>query len=486
MAVNHDVVASIPAGAGDLVRKDLLRQLLVQRSAYVLADSEDSRELVALDPDFGVKILSIIYKGMIFNLDPLDATTAHDGISCLLSFEGLRYKVVSLPFPSYVISKSITDPPVSPAPAISDSYLIFSASSGDWALQTGNIAIFTARGWEFVIPRIGQFVYVSDEAGYYHLDENGDWINGVGAAALSAASVKISNLIGSGKNLRIAVVNQTTNDPPASPSMGDAYVIGSSPTGDWAGNAKSIAIWEGFSWAKYAPAKGWLIYDIAQDADFKFSGTTWQTASGFAIIASFRVSGFNGSQIPGTSSSVDTAADTVTWNTNHGLVTGQIVKFVSFAPGGLTTNVPYYVRAISATVFALYIKALDAASDVNRINLTSTSSGSVIFTMVGITIDSNFGASLIEIVGGNTKRIRVVYSQAFPDTKYVILPMGVSIIAGSTITHVGPPQPVIKLVSEVTFEVGLNLTGSTPANFNWNDMSSSDTLQFQLAVLRSS
>jgi hypothetical protein len=38
------------------------------------------------------------------------------------------------------------------------------------------------------------------------------------------------------------------NTPPGSPSAGDIYVLGTSPTGAWAGRANCIAIYSGTAW----------------------------------------------------------------------------------------------------------------------------------------------------------------------------------------------------------------------------------------------
>lgn len=280
MPTNHDVVAALPAAGGaDHV---LLRDLLVKRMAYCLADAEDSQDVVAIDPADGTTILVFLYKGLVYSLDPLDTTTAHDGVSCLVSYDSKRYKLNSLTFPTSALDKDLTSPPLSPSASIGDVYLIYGSPSGDWAGKSGYIAVYTSRGWEFVAPRVGQFIYLEDEGGYYHYDENGDWIAGVGEAALPSNSIKISQLIGGGGIVHPVIINQTTNDPPVSPapSKGDAYIIGSSPTGAWAGHAGSLAVWEGSDWGIYTPAEGWRVYDIAQDNDYRFDGSAWVSLSG--------------------------------------------------------------------------------------------------------------------------------------------------------------------------------------------------------------
>lgn len=44
------------------------------------------------------------------------------------------------------------------------------------------------------------------------------------------------------------VVDAGVNTPPAMPAEGDSYIVGDSPTGDWAGQANKIAIYHGGAW----------------------------------------------------------------------------------------------------------------------------------------------------------------------------------------------------------------------------------------------
>lgn len=57
------------------------------------------------------------------------------------------------------------------------------------------------------------------------------------------------------------VINSTTNAPPGSPSQGDAYIIGPSPTGDWATHAGKLTIYLN-GWRIAAPISGVSVYDL--------------------------------------------------------------------------------------------------------------------------------------------------------------------------------------------------------------------------------
>jgi hypothetical protein len=54
--------------------------------------------------------------------------------------------------------------------------------------------------------------------------------------------------------------------PPMSPSVGDAYIIGISPSGEWSGKASNLTQWTSGGWIFYVPERGWSVV---------FSGTTY-------------------------------------------------------------------------------------------------------------------------------------------------------------------------------------------------------------------
>jgi len=83
MTINHEAVAALPTGAA--ANKTLLRGMAVARFPYCLADDEDSRELVAVDPATGDVIPDLMLLGRVFHYDATDSSTVHDGSTCLVS-----------------------------------------------------------------------------------------------------------------------------------------------------------------------------------------------------------------------------------------------------------------------------------------------------------------------------------------------------------------------------------------------------------------
>lgn len=80
-------------------------------------------------------------------------------------------------------------------------------------------------------------------------------------------------------------VNQNT--PPGSPANGDAYVVGSAPTGAWAGQAGKVAVWttekptddtntKVAQWEFYTPKAGWIFYSEADAAFMLYTGAVWK------------------------------------------------------------------------------------------------------------------------------------------------------------------------------------------------------------------
>lgn len=85
--------------------------------------------------------------------------------------------------------------------------------------------------------------------------------------------------------------------PPGSPSNGDTYIVGGSPTGAWTGFANYVAYWaidtqDGTSitpnintgaWEFYAPVQGWQVFDQNTGAAWRYNGSAWVLASSLKV-----------------------------------------------------------------------------------------------------------------------------------------------------------------------------------------------------------
>lgn len=74
--------------------------------------------------------------------------------------------------------------------------------------------------------------------------------------------------------LQAAVVSVGVNTPPGSPVAGDCYVIGTSPTGAWVGQAKAIAIYS-TGWTYVTPWEGLTVWAMDTNALNSYDGSAW-------------------------------------------------------------------------------------------------------------------------------------------------------------------------------------------------------------------
>jgi hypothetical protein len=63
--------------------------------------------------------------------------------------------------------------------------------------------------------------------------------------------------------------------PPASPAEGACWIVGTSPTGVWAGQANRLAQRTGGAWIFYAPFVGLVVFDAATLAQWGWNGSAW-------------------------------------------------------------------------------------------------------------------------------------------------------------------------------------------------------------------
>lgn len=73
----------------------------------------------------------------------------------------------------------------------------------------------------------------------------------------------------------LTVLGYGTNSPPGSPNDGDAYVIGSSPTGAWSGHANETAVYGLGRWwfAAVAKGRGQVIFDAGGSRQYGHTGS---------------------------------------------------------------------------------------------------------------------------------------------------------------------------------------------------------------------
>ncbi|CAN5613807.1 hypothetical protein BH10PSE14_BH10PSE14_08840 [soil metagenome] len=72
-----------------------------------------------------------------------------------------------------------------------------------------------------------------------------------------------------------AVVAVGADTPPTAPDEGDCWILGTSPTGDWAGHAKAIAGWTAGGWRFAAPIEGMTAWVAESGCAACFAAGSW-------------------------------------------------------------------------------------------------------------------------------------------------------------------------------------------------------------------
>ncbi|TJV51165.1 MAG: DUF2793 domain-containing protein [Mesorhizobium sp.] len=124
------------------------------------------------------------------------------------------------------------------------------------------------------------------------------------------------------------------NTPPGSPTAGQAWVIGTSPTGAWAGKAAYVARYYQSAWLFIPPIKGYRAYDQTANSQYLYDGSAWSAigiggdVGGPGSSVSGNIATFNGTtgkviQDSGAAISTD---GTFSSNSNSKVPTEQAIK----------------------------------------------------------------------------------------------------------------------------------------------------------------
>jgi hypothetical protein len=83
--------------------------------------------------------------------------------------------------------------------------------------------------------------------------------------------------------VQLAVLDRDLSAPPGSPTEGQRWIVGASPTGAWAGHANHIAAWQDDAWQFSIPRVGWLAYVTDENSLLAWDGGAWVAAIEFAL-----------------------------------------------------------------------------------------------------------------------------------------------------------------------------------------------------------
>lgn len=105
------------------------------------------------------------------------------------------------------------------------------------------------------------------------------------------------NVITPDKNDIGTVINVNVNTPAVGPAFGDAYIIGTSPTGDWVGQNNDLTVFNGSSWVFYDTLEGNFVFDATSSQQQIFNGTTWGPTAAITYSDSESINDNNGNEL---------------------------------------------------------------------------------------------------------------------------------------------------------------------------------------------
>lgn len=279
----QNIVTALPGGSAP-VDQALLRAALLSGLGHFIEPDTDPQTVDPVDAGSGAFPWLVFWHETLWWFDPDDTTTAHDGTSCIVLDNGGRYKVSTIdPWYGYsVLSASTMDPPdpedevEEDRPDFGDAYIVPSGASGEWGDHADEIAIWTARGWGYIPPRRGRLVEVEDEDAYRHWMGT-EWELGLGNSTFVDASIAPRHLI---QGVTAWIVEEVGTNTPPTIAKGVNYIVGGSPTGDFAGHTNKIATSDdGLEWDFNTPSEGWEVYDRDTNLKYRYDGTTWQSVA---------------------------------------------------------------------------------------------------------------------------------------------------------------------------------------------------------------
>lgn len=75
--------------------------------------------------------------------------------------------------------------------------------------------------------------------------------------------------------VQLAVEASGATTPPSTPAEGERHLLGTTPTGAWAGEGGKLAVFADGAWMFVTPAIGWLAYDKATETLKVLKASGW-------------------------------------------------------------------------------------------------------------------------------------------------------------------------------------------------------------------
>ena len=249
----------------------------------------DGLTVSSYDADTGPdSILTIIKDGIVFSRDDTDTTTADDGITCIVTADGVRFK--ASPFSGQILKAYLVDTFTNAPPgtvAKGDQVGVGPAPTGDFAGKANNIALALAGDpspvWDFTAPVEGMTAYAADVETWRQVISDLTWQDGF-KGSYQASSIPPEALIA--KTFNAESVNVT---PPVSPTSGQYFIVGAGATGAFASQDQKVAKWNGVSWEFITPTEGDRAYNRATNSELVYRDSAWASGDFEAVIKQYAV-----------------------------------------------------------------------------------------------------------------------------------------------------------------------------------------------------
>ncbi len=92
--------------------------------------------------------------------------------------------------------------------------------------------------------------------------------------------------------LNTGAKDKDLNTPPSTPSPGDVYIVGPSPTNEWTGLARFIAYYDQY-WRFIIPKEGMTLWVNDEDIQYTWNGTAWVPTSNLTQFQNLTLLGVN-------------------------------------------------------------------------------------------------------------------------------------------------------------------------------------------------
>lgn len=261
----HPVTEAIPVSG--TAPAATLRQKLAASGVWpvLTAGAVSGTDLTGLD------VIEISLGGQSFIYAALDTTTAHDGVTCLVSSDGKRFKAGGLDWGDAICeTRALTAPPGSPT--IGLKWLLPAAPTGAWASHGKAIAQWTASGWRFSAPSQGRKAYVKDEDKHLFYDATAAWVE-YPARSLAYGMIPPMSLTDPFAIIRVEDARATP--PGGMPGTGTAYIVAASPTGAFVGHVGKVARSNGAAYEFIVPGEGSTVYRKDIGALYTYRSGAW-------------------------------------------------------------------------------------------------------------------------------------------------------------------------------------------------------------------